>query len=69
MTAHELLADGAPYRADGRRRWAADPETGRALGYDTEPGTGCGKCSCGELSEPLSTDLERKRWFRTHSNT
>lgn len=51
---HYLIGEGESFFGDGSRIW------GRRSGM------GCGKCSCGALSEKLPSDAARKRWHRQH---
>lgn len=59
MPGHELIREGAPFEADGRdsypARWGS--------------GTGCGRCSCGALSEVLTSGAARKNWHRGHKDS
>lgn len=43
----------------------ADPPTPK--NYRSQPGHGL--CSCGELSEHMATQVERKRWHTEHKGT
>lgn len=52
---HTLAFEGAPHTDEGHRdgRWGA-------------AGSGRAKCSCGDLSDVLSTTRARKQWHRDH---
>ena len=57
---HTLRLEGAPYDEDGRlltNGWNASPR-----------GAGCGKCSCGALSDVLPSANARKQWHRDHKD-
>jgi hypothetical protein len=53
VSGHTLRHEGGAHFSAGDRKW-----------HDT--GVGCGKCSCGALSEVLTSDYARKRWHREH---
>jgi len=60
MPGHELVSEGAPHDAKGRRLGL--------YGYSTA-GTGKAKCSCGKLSGVLDSGLKRKAWHREHKES
>lgn len=52
---HALWGEGAPHKDNGIRIWHM-------------PAKGRGKCECGDLSEVLETNADRKRWHRAHKD-
>lgn len=54
VAGHGLRGEGAGHDANGKRIWPPD----RALAH--------GKCECGELSPPVLTNAQRKRWHKWH---
>lgn len=53
LTGHELIFEGAPHDAQGRR-----------IGFSGTGGEGRGRCSCGALSEVLASSTKRRGWHR-----
>lgn len=59
LSGHGLIREGAPFRDDGSMMIARSHGTG---------GTGRGMCSCGALSEVLTSGNQRKAWHRKHKD-
>lgn len=59
LSAHSLMNEGAPFRDDGERENFGLYRLGVG-------GPGRAKCSCGVLSEPLTTSVARRTWHRAH---
>ncbi|MFC6080979.1 hypothetical protein [Sphaerisporangium aureirubrum] len=57
---HTLVAEGAAF--------LPDPNTGGTM-LNRTGWHGCGLCSCGETSDTLSSNNQRKRWHREHKDT
>lgn len=57
LSGHELLSEGAPY--DGKKRRISSY-------YGGVSGEGRALCSCGALSDFLSSANKRKAWHRAH---
>lgn len=55
LVGHSLMAEGAAFDDDGER-----------VAYNTVGGMGRGRCSCGEMSEPVPSGLQRQGWHSGH---
>lgn len=67
MSAKPLLVPGHTLAYEG----AAHDEKGQVesrRGYVFRGGPGRAKCSCGELSEVLTSCAKRRQWHRDHKN-
>jgi hypothetical protein len=60
LSGHTLRAEGKPFAWSGGRY----VRTNIALGRDIPEGRGL--CSCGEASQKVKSDAERKRWHAIH---
>ena len=57
---HALRSEGKAYERGDEQRWVR-VSYGRAYQH-----LGVALCECGETSERLDSDAERKRWHRQH---
>ena len=69
LAGHTLLREGKPHSIDGCLNCEAiarHEESTKTVGL--RGFLGHGRCSCGDASECLSTDAERKRWHTDHKD-
>lgn len=57
VAGHTLAFEGAPHHESGARFYGP---------FEGVSGEGRAKCSCGELSDVLSSGAKRKAWHREH---
>jgi hypothetical protein len=65
LSGHTLRAEGKPFVRSQDSSWHV--RANALHGFDTKGGFAL--CSCGEVSQLLYSDAERKRWHGVHKQT